>query len=252
MGDPKSGGLAVRISTIGHASPRWKGAKNPTEADHLNQRLSELRADNVSKAVAELLKSELPRLPIEVPSKGVGSRERFPTASEDNAAVDRSVLITVELTTTNPSYKFQPRGPQRIYVPSKIWTLEVRALSKGAALGYVQIFLRIALRNPYSGKEITLAGWLAGGGSAMNLKDSFKVSKTRQNPSKPVGRKVSYFTREAMDFDDWRSVGARMGNLDLRPGGKNKRDRLLIREKLMVMSCDPPQVSGRVLGFCHV
>jgi hypothetical protein len=213
------GDLAVRINVVGHASPRWKGAKNDAEADRLNQRLSELRAQNVHRAVEEILKSELPSLPIEVPSKGVGSQERFPTASEDNAAVDRSVLVTVELTTTLPGYKFQPRSPRRIYVPSKVWSLKVVSMVRGAGLGYVQIFLRVVLRNPYSGKEITLSGWLSGGGAAMSVKDSFKISKS--NPSlKPIGREAVFSTREALDFDDFSSVMARVGKVEVSFGLK--------------------------------
>jgi hypothetical protein len=224
MGDPRLSELAVRINAVGHASPRWKGAKNATEAERLNQTLSELRAQNVRRAVEEILKKELPGLPIEVPSKGVGSQERFPTVSEDNAAVDRSVLITIELTTTIPSYKTQPRGPRRVYVPSKVWTLKVTSMVRAAGLGYVQVFLRVVLRNPFSGKEIKLSGWLAGGGAATSLKDSFKMGITK--PSlKPIGREVVFSTREALDFEDWSHGGAgraesngviaRMGKVDL-------------------------------------
>jgi hypothetical protein len=214
MGYPKLGDLAVRINVVGHASPRWKSAKSAAEADILNQRLSEARAKNALRAVESILKKELPGLPIIVPSKGVGSHERFPTASEDNAAIDRSVLITVELTTTRPGYKFQPRAPRRVYVPSKVWTLKVLSMVRGAGLGIVIIHLKVSLRNPYTGKQAILSGWLGGGGAAMSPKDSFKFD--RNNPSlTQVGREVSFTTSEALDFDDLSSLTARLGKVEV-------------------------------------
>jgi hypothetical protein len=48
-------------------------------------------------AAEAVVRRELPNLSIAVPSKGVGIHEPFPTAGEDNAAIDRSVLVTVEL-----------------------------------------------------------------------------------------------------------------------------------------------------------
>ena len=210
MGDPKLGDLAVRLDVVGHASPRWRGAKNTAERDRLNRALSEQRAQNVRKAVEEDLRRELPNLPIVVPSAGVGSQERFPTAGEDNAAIDRSAVLSIELTTRQPSYKLQYPAHRRMYVPSKVWTLRVHTMFRGAALGYVQIHLRIGLINPYSGNELILTGWLSGGGSAMDVKDSFKISTSPYSAYKDlrelyrdrVGRDVVFQTREALDFDD--------------------------------------------------
>ena len=167
----KFGDLAIRIDVIGHASPRWKAARTPSEADRLNQRLSDLRATNVRKAVEQILHTELPRFPIKVPSKGVGSKERFPSATEDNAAVDRSVVVTVDLTTTTPGYKAKSRAPRRIYVPSKVWSLKVLDLARlGKGLPLQTAFLRVSLRNPYSGKEIKLSGKIYGGGAPTLLR----------------------------------------------------------------------------------
>ncbi len=238
MGDIKFGDLAVRIDAVGHASPRWRGAKNAAEAAQLNQQLSELRAQNVRRAIEEIIKRELPSLPIAVPSKGVGSQDRFPTASEDNAAIDRSVVVTVELTTTQSSYKAQYPAHRRMYVPSKVWTLRVHTMLRGAALGYVEILLKVGLINPYSGKEIMLSGWLHGGGSAMSVKESFKMSPSnalkdaRNLWQGHVGRDVVFQTPEAMDFDDWSHGGpgraeynglmARLGKVEASFGLKTK------------------------------
>jgi hypothetical protein len=81
VSEPTFGDLSVRINVIGHAGPRCNGAKNAAEAERLNQHLSELRAQNVRRAVQEILAGELPGMAIDVPSRGVGSREKFPTAS---------------------------------------------------------------------------------------------------------------------------------------------------------------------------
>jgi hypothetical protein len=222
---PKMGDLAVRVDIVGHASPRWRSAKNVAQAERLNQQLSEARAKTVRNAVEAILKAELPTLPIVVPSKGVGSQQRFPTASEDNAAIDRSVVVTVDLATTMTTYKTVPRRTRRIYVPSKVWVLRVIEMVRGAGVGYVQIFLRVALRNPYSGKEMKLSGYVRGGQSAMSFKDSFKFD--RNLPSdQTIGREVAFQTSEALDFDTFlnssQTIGVRLGKLELAVGLKTK------------------------------
>ena len=202
------GNLAVRISVMGRASPRWRAARNAAQANRLNQRLSELRAKSIYTAVERILKRELANLPNTVSWKGVGSHDGFPTVGDDNPAIDRSVVVMVDLTTTRPSYKFH-HAPRRIYVPSKVWTLRVHNMFRAAGLGYVQIFLRIGLINPYSNKEMILSGWLRGGGSAMSVKNSFKLDKPdpRNLRNDEVGRKVSFTTKEAIDFDDLNNYG---------------------------------------------
>ncbi len=220
-GLPKLGDFSVRISVVGRASPRWRAAKNAAQADRLNQRLSELRAQNIYNSVAGIIKRELPKLPVAVSWKGVGSHDGFPTVGDDNPAIDRSVMVMVDLTTTRPDYKFQHRAPRRIYVPSKVWTLRVHNMFRAAGLGYVQIFLRIGIINPYSQKEMILSGWLRGGGSAMSVKDSFKMDKPSAVGDVPslareqVGKDVSFLTNEAMDFDELNELGkGRMVRLD--------------------------------------
>ena len=48
--------LKVRVTVVGRASRRWRGAPSPTEADRLNQALSEARAQNLRKPVEDILK----------------------------------------------------------------------------------------------------------------------------------------------------------------------------------------------------
>src|SRR5262249_6846267 len=220
MGVPSYGDLAVRITVVVHASPRWKGAKTAHEADVLNQRLSELRARNVQQVVEPIIKNQLPGLKIEVPAKGVGSHERFPTAGEDNAAMDRSVVVMVDLITTTPSYKPVPRPPHRIHVTSKIWTLRVLTLTR-ASVGYSNVYLAILVTNPFTKRAIKMAGYLHGGDLDLDIGKkgiTTKPSLDRNLPGAPIGDEVTFMTLKAMDFHDWmpsRMVRLNHGTLGL-------------------------------------
>jgi hypothetical protein len=226
------GNLAVRVEVVGHASPRWRGARNAVEAARLNQALSEARAKNVRVGIEQILKREIPNLPIQVPAKGVGSTQLFPTASEDNAAVDRSVVLTIDLVTTDQSYAARPKPPRRIYTPSRVWTFSVLSMTTTGGIGYVQIFLKIGLRNPFSGKTALFSGWLAGGGGAKSVKDSFKISRDKPSLDQIVGKSINFTVAEPMDFEDWSHGGpgqvefkgleARLGKVEVKFGLKTK------------------------------
>lgn len=206
LGDKTMASLSVRLNVVGHASPRWKSARSASEAASRNQALSAARAENVRKAVEMILKQEIPNLPINVPAVGVGSSQKFPTASEDNAAIDRSVIVTVDLVTHDRRLSAGPPRKRRVYVPSKIWTMKVVSLGRMAGLGYVRIFLRISLENAWNKKSANFAGWVQGGGPAMSFKDSFKISKDKPSMG-IVGKEVVFSTKEAMDFEDWSHGG---------------------------------------------
>lgn len=89
--------LSVRITCEGHASRRWRGAHSKLEAAALNYGLSEHRAQGVYDQVERMIKQQLPGLPIAVRKRAFGSSKPFPTAGEDNAAVDRSVVVMIDL-----------------------------------------------------------------------------------------------------------------------------------------------------------
>src|SRR5215831_13359049 len=67
---PKSGfgnepqSRAVRVTVVGHASARWRGAKDKADADRLNLALSNQRANNVRVVVEQILKREIPNVTI--------------------------------------------------------------------------------------------------------------------------------------------------------------------------------------------
>ncbi|MGC2414065.1 MAG: hypothetical protein WA459_15360 [Stellaceae bacterium] len=196
-----SDNLIVRLTVVGHASKRWLGARSQAEAERLNQQLSEARAQNLRKPVEDIIKRELPGVKIEVPATGVGSHEGFPLAGENNAAIDRSVVVMIELTTTHAGSRTEFR-PRKLYVPSKFWELEVVAMVDVSG-GIDGTFMRIVIRNAMSGHKLTLAGYLFGG--YLDPKNPFHFgSKHPPNPNdtlKPVGNKVTFTTKEAEDFD---------------------------------------------------
>src|SRR5262249_1153917 len=130
-----------------------------------------------------------------------------------NAAVDRSVLVLVDLVSTVTTYKFVPRPPRQIYTPSTFWELTIADLV-GASAGLKGSFLRIKLRNPFTKRELSLAGTIFGGDLAIgpsrfSKKPSNPVkfdTKPGQMPSAQVGKEVTFETSQ-MDFQDWINGG---------------------------------------------
>jgi len=155
--------------------------------------------------VLDILKRELPALPIEVPAMGVGSREPFPTAGEDNAAVDRCVTIMVDLTSTTQKQRKIHRPPRKVYAPIRYWKLKVLTMEGVRAIGAKSTYLRIQLRNEVSGKAIVLSGVLFGGELTFpKLSNLVGVSNLSYSlPKDQVGDDVFFTTPEPMDFQDW-------------------------------------------------
>lgn len=212
MGDPTST-LSVRVSCYGHASPRWNSARNAAQADRFNQHLSELRAQNVRKAVEAILKREIPNFKLAVPATGLGSHGagtgmiRFPPPQEPNAAFDRSVVVSVDPILEDPGVIFKPSPPRRIPTQSKVWILSVVTMIKGTGAAVVTYYVRISLENPKSGKKIYLSGLLIGGGAVVDPMNSFSLDKPDLSILKAVGHEVIFTVPTAMDFDDWYNLG---------------------------------------------
>ena len=145
-------------TVVGRASRRWRGAPSPTEADRLNQALSEARAQNLRKPVEDILKKELPGVKIE--AQGLGSHQGFPLTGEDNAAIDRSVVAIVELTMISKGFRSETR-PTKIYAPSKYWTLKVVSMLNARIAGYKRVDMTVTVRSSTTGRELKLgnASW---------------------------------------------------------------------------------------------
>jgi hypothetical protein len=114
--DTPSPAPKLRVTIVGHASPRWRGATNDVDADLRNERLANQRADQVFLIVERLLRSrlgqdvqieknvtiapggELPDLVLT--ARGDGSREareegHKPRSSDDD--YDRRVEVGIDL-----------------------------------------------------------------------------------------------------------------------------------------------------------
>lgn len=214
MGDPKLGTIAIRITSVGRASRRWRSAGSKAAAASLNQNLSSRRAKTIYDQVEGIVKRELPNLPIALRERALGSTSPFPTAGEDNAAVDRSVVVMLDLVWDVPTYKRVPRPPRKIYVPSIYWELKISALAGASGIGARASLLRVKIRNPFTGNELSLSGPIFGGDLDIGLGIFKKVPKA--NPFKfdkptdiikqlhdaQVGKEVTFKT-PLMDFDDW-------------------------------------------------
>lgn len=208
--------FSIRMSVVGHASPRWKTAKNITEADRRNMRLSQQRAHNVRQAVAKVLRKELPGVAIELGEKAVGSRQPFPGPYSDNRAIDRSVVVELDLTTKSKSYTTRSNPPRRVFAPSKFWEVTVVDVTKVVA-GVALLMLRIVLKNYITGKEIVLSGKLAGGGMSSKVFD-FGGKINPGAIGKPIGDKIIFETPEALTFSDFDGQVVRVGKVDVKFG----------------------------------
>jgi hypothetical protein len=225
---PEGKSYALRVTVVGHASSRWRGAKNRAEADQLNEALSNERATNVRAAVEQSLKRLLPDLPIIRPANGkavlvdsYGLGSRVPVKPmrpdpDENDPINRSVVVMIELTTTTHGHAWVPAKPLRADARSNNWKLTVTTL-EGAAVGAAAYFIRVVLRNSLSslsGKEAVYSGYIFGGGAGAQVSG-------HQNPGKigkPIGDAVWFKTDKVMGFSDFagqlirvEKVGASLG-----------------------------------------
>jgi hypothetical protein len=200
---------AVRITVIGHASARWRGAKGQTDASRLNEALSKQRAEKVRGLVEQILRQQLPGVPIlpgaspapgqqpsglQVGSYGVGSREPV-FASKDpkeNDPRNRSVQVLIELVTTKYGVTGASRAPRRISALTDSWYGRVTSV-KGAAIGAAGYRLEMTIRNPLSGKIATYYALVGGGG----LGGPISLSGS------DLEGEFSFTTSESMGFDDF-------------------------------------------------
>jgi hypothetical protein len=205
--------LSARITVVGKASRRWTAAKDQTDAARLNLALSQQRAANIRAAVQRILKKELPSVPIQVDSKGIGSTQASLLPRENNLATDRSAVVTLNLTVTNSTMRFVgPPRPWRVYAPSKYWEVSVVALNRAVG-GVAIVFLRIVLKNLITGKRAVFTGKLAGGGMSSDVFD-FDVHSNPGNIGKQIGDSVTFSTPEAMRFADFDGQIVRVGRAE--------------------------------------
>lgn len=242
-------GVGLRIRIIGYASPRWRGAKNATEADRLNFALSEKRADTVRALVEKELRARLgpsikiqyavsqmePQNPeaIELGSYGVGSVDALAAAGgnrDDNSQIHRRVEVMIEkITTTYTSGGVSVS--QRVAGFTDAWALGVtklRMLAAGPAVGSVEIVLRNRLTNKQMYATADLYGGGIGGGVAKagsslakQLVNAVK-NRLKQAADDFIGRgEVFFTTSKEMGFDDFEGQFIRIGKASAALGIKS-------------------------------
>jgi hypothetical protein len=225
MGWIMSDKLIVRVTIAGRASRRWRGAANAVQADQLNKQLSEARAHNLRKPVEDILKKELPGVQIDVVETALGSQHGFPLTGEDNDAIDRSVVVTVELTSVAAGSKVEYR-PVKVLAPSKYWILKVVSMV-GASGGGAGTHMRVKIINAVTKRELTLAGFLLGG--LLSPKPGFSFDDKPEQPdiNFQVGDTVTFHTTEAEDFHFWvgqsNGQSARLIHAEPASSGKERR-----------------------------
>lgn len=174
-----SGSFSLRVIAVGQASPRWKGAHNNAEADRNNERLARTRADNTRSQVEAILRKKLPGVPVqpgvsrvvglqgdgvELGAYGVGSRESLVRVHGDrtsNEAIDRTVKISIEVTTTEQGKQVVSTPGHEI--PTKVWQVTVTRYYVDAAAVAVG-YMRIRLRKWATGETMDGEAFLYGGG----------------------------------------------------------------------------------------
>ena len=201
----------LRVIILGHASPRWKGAKNKKDADDKNYELSVRRMDEVEKIVNVRLRSLLgddaniiyervyypgqPRvgeLPGEARLEGHarGSRDSLRHAkgnrSSDDPAYRRVDVIIDDVARTEhykPSY-----GTERRTMKSTRWGVTI-GVSAGVTAGAAGTLLAVRLTNLET-KRTGDYHLIAGGGGAkvgIGVSAPFDDSYTEFQTSRPVG-----------------------------------------------------------------
>jgi hypothetical protein len=232
--------FALRVSIIGYASPRWRGAKSTPEADRLNFALSSKRAQTVEAAVAKELRARLganlkidyavsemvPRDPqgIQLGSYGVGSIDALAAAKGnrvDNSVMGRRVEVMIEKITTTYTTGGVSLPPQRLHGKTDSWSLGVkklRILAAGVAVGSVELVLRNRFTNKQMYATADLYGGGLGGGVAKAGSNIGKqiVNATKNNLKQAaddfIGRgEVFFTTKTKMGFDDFDGQFIRIG-----------------------------------------
>jgi hypothetical protein len=222
---------SIRVTIVGHASPRWAGASSEKEADRLNKDLSNRRSQLVRNAVERYLRqwlgenihiefaqssrpeNERPR-DIEVGSHAVGSQETLEQVGgnrESNEEYSRRVEVGIELFTSKTKEVGRSVPPRRIPAFTQFWYVTIKKLGisgiviPGPAVGGAELIIK----NSLSGKAMTFRAILYGGGDPV----------PSDTPDENVGRKeVSFVTDREMGFDDFDGEFVRISRADIQLG----------------------------------
>jgi hypothetical protein len=178
--DTPSQARKLRVTIVGHASPRWRGAANDADADQRNEGLARQRADQAFLIVERLLRNRLGQdVVIEkdvtiapgrdqpalvLTARGDGSREaredeHKPRSSDDD--YDRRVEVSIDLVV--PRDVKVGRSLPSEQAKTKEWSLTInrlRVVRAFVAGGGIEV----VIRNRKTGKEVVATAKLYGTG----------------------------------------------------------------------------------------
>ena len=183
--DTPSQARKLRVTIVGHASPRWRGAANDADADQRNERLARQRADQVFLIVERLLRNRLgqdvvieknvtiavgnDQPDLALTARGDGSREaradeHKARSSDDD--YDRRVEVGIDLAV--PREVKVGRSLPSEQAKTKEWSVTInrlRVVRAFAAGGGIEV----VIRNRKTGKEVVATAKLYGtGGPRLN------------------------------------------------------------------------------------
>jgi len=207
---------SFRIRLVAHASPRFKSAKDPKDADKRNFELSQRRKDAVRLEVENLflqyfgsgksvnieLAEDDEEGTVGVDAIARGSQDTLIEAKGDRSDDDadrRRVDIHI-LSYQHISGQAGVSQPQDILRPtaSKWWEVSVN-VSAGAAFGVAGSYVTLSLENTLSGETVQGHAFMIGGGP----KASIGVSQSIWSGS------TSFNTDQPVDFIDFDGVTIR-------------------------------------------
>jgi hypothetical protein len=208
------------IEVVGHASPRWRGARSAEEADEKNWRLAERRAEAVAIEVEAALRDLLPDrelvfdrryeirqgepvdaldepADIRLSAEARGSTETLLEAGARGRTADddpmRRVDVRVTLhSATETEVEEDVQRTERKPGATRDWALWM-AGEAGAEVGAKAAAVAVQLRNRKTGKTGTYAGWISGAGVAAGI----SIAKTSAADFEP------FRTAEPMSFADF-------------------------------------------------
>jgi len=232
--------FSTRVTVVGHASARWRGAKTVGEANRKNYELSVKRADAVFAIVETELRAHYgPKFPIEYAARGVDAQKpagvmigAYGQGSDvalrtkprtDNSDYDRRVEVRIERIVTHYTTGNVSLPPLVIPGRTTEWALGVTKL-RSTALGYANVGLEIRLRNRRTDKAMFATATLHGGGIGGGVaKAGSSLKKQAANQGKNqvlqaaadfLGRgEVFFSTSEAMIFSDFDGQFIRLGKV---------------------------------------
>jgi len=216
----------LRVTIVGHASPRWRGAANDADADKRNEKLANQRAEATFAIVATQLRAclgqdvtieknvtvvpgmEQPDLVLN--ASGEGSRDALqdkhkPRSSDDD--YDRRVEVTIDLLRTLDVATGRSLPSEE--AKTRLWSVTINRLRVVRAfLGVGGV--EISIRNRKTGKEVLATAKLYGG------------ARPKLNPfstEEPTGRKRVWFkTDYDMAISEFEGEAISITRVDLRVG----------------------------------